>query len=281
MTYRLRNARGEANEYVNYMVPRRIKGRLYYVSGVRKSLDQQFRFWNIPADAQGTPGRFMRLRALVHDRRRMDVIVRRYTESVYGSAARIGKQRFAQRLKLNRAILARYLDGSLNQVFARMQRDLAGKPKRFEEVRKFYLGTLIELLKQAYLQVLASEGVNVSQGVTNAADRQFFVDAYEALSVLPRYDAPYYFQLSDFRLVEASGLQIARAPGKTLVYLGSLLLIIGVFVMFYIHYRRVWVHLQPRDDGKTGIVIAGTGTRNSIDFDREFERLVGQARKRL
>jgi cytochrome c biogenesis protein len=38
--------------------------------------------------------------------------------------------------------------------------------------------------------------------------------------------------------VQASVFQVARAPGKKLVYLGAVLLIIGVFAMLYIRERR-------------------------------------------
>ncbi len=34
------------------------------------------------------------------------------------------------------------------------------------------------------------------------------------------YPAPVLFQLADFTQVQASVFQVARAPGKTLVYLG-------------------------------------------------------------
>ena len=71
-----------------------------------------------------------------------------------------------------------------------------------------------------------------------------------------------------------------RAPGKTLVYLGSLLLIIGVFVMFYLHYRRMWLFLQTTDSG-TEIVLAGSGNRNQLDFGREFEAVQKLVRSRL
>ena len=45
--------------------------------------------------------------------------------------------------------------------------------------------------------------------------------------------------------MQASVFQVARAPGKNIVYLGCALLILGVFAMLYIRERRVWVWLAP------------------------------------
>ena len=44
--------------------------------------------------------------------------------------------------------------------------------------------------------------------------------------------------------------QVARAPGKTVVYTGAVLLILGVFAMLYIRERRLWVWIES--DGAQG-----------------------------
>ena len=51
--------------------------------------------------------------------------------------------------------------------------------------------------------------------------------------------------LTDFKQVQASVFQVARAPGKNIVYLGCLLLIVGIFAMLYVRERRLWVWLAP------------------------------------
>ena len=47
---------------------------------------------------------------------------------------------------------------------------------------------------------------------------------------------------------------------------------IGVFMMFYVRQRRVWVWLQPQLD-QTQVILAGTGERDQRDFEREFSQL--------
>jgi len=41
--------------------------------------------------------------------------------------------------------------------------------------------------------------------------------------------------------------QVSRTPGKITVYIGCLLLVIGVFTMFYVRDRRIWVWLRPKE----------------------------------
>ena len=40
--------------------------------------------------------------------------------------------------------------------------------------------------------------------------------------------------------MEASGLQVTYSGGAVVVYAGFALLIIGVFLMFYTSFRRLW-----------------------------------------
>jgi cytochrome c biogenesis protein len=107
---------------------------------------------------------------------------------------------------------------------------------------------------------------------------RFMMLAVTSLSDSFFYPAPMIFQLTDFKQVQASVFQVARAPGKTLVYVGCALLIVGVFVMLYVRDRRVWVWLQPdpaapADAGRTRITTALSSTRRTLDGDHEFERL--------
>ncbi|HET6599781.1 MAG TPA: cytochrome c biogenesis protein ResB, partial [Burkholderiaceae bacterium] len=70
--------------------------------------------------------------------------------------------------------------------------------------------------------------------------------------------------------------QVARAPGKTLVYLGAVLLIVGVFAMLDSRERRLWVWIAPADaqHGQgTKVVAAMSTTRRTLDIDTEFEQL--------
>jgi cytochrome c biogenesis protein len=97
-----------------------------------------------------------------------------------------------------------------------------------------------------------------------------------ALSDAQTYPAPMVLQLSDFTQVQASVFQVARAPGKKIVYLGCAFLILGVFAMLYIRERRLWVWLAPRDatgGERATATMALSSNRKTMDGDREFEKL--------
>ena len=95
--------------------------------------------------------------------------------------------------------------------------------------------------------------------------------AVAALSDLTVYPAPVFLSLADFKHVQASVFQVSRTPGKSAVYLGSLLLVLGVFAMFYIRDRRIWIWVKPQDGG-SGILAAMTSQKRTLDFNQEFER---------
>ena len=80
------------------------------------------------------------------------------------------------------------------------------------------------------------------------------------------------FQLKDFTQVQASVFQVARAPGRNIVYLGCALLILGVFAMLYVRERRVWVWLAPAGTGAQA-TLALSSNRQTLDTDKEFEML--------
>lgn len=94
-----------------------------------------------------------------------------------------------------------------------------------------------------------------------------------ALSDLRFYPAPIMFSMQSFDLVQASVFQVSRAPGMWMVYLGCLLLTIGIFAMFYVRDRRIWVWLKKEPGQEdTEVLAAMTSQKRTLDFNREFER---------
>ena len=84
-----------------------------------------------------------------------------------------------------------------------------------------------------------------------------------------------YFEMTTFNHIQATGLQITKSPGKDVVYFGSALLIIGVFFLFYMRQRRVWIHVQPLESEKTlDITMAAKDNKNLPETTEEFALLV-------
>ena len=66
-----------------------------------------------------------------------------------------------------------------------------------------------------------------------------------------------------------TGLQVARDPGVGIVWLGCLLMVVGVYCAFFLSHRRVWVRIK---DGE--VVVGGNTNKNPAGFELAFERLV-------
>jgi len=275
LIFRVRNPAGEALEYENYMAPVEVEGRMFFMSGMRASPAESFRYLYIPADPTGSPRRFMQLLAAAQDQVRVrEVIVRQLDGTLEQEDG--GEE---LREKMTESI------GRLLQLF--VTDGIAGIVRHAEEnvpqeqrqsAIDSYVNVLQGVLGTLYLDVLRAEGVDTEQGI-GEAESQFYDDALNALSILGAYESPIFLQLASFDHVEASGLQIARSPGKNIVYFGCALLMIGVFMMFYIHQRRLWVYLVPDANGGTRLLFAGSGLRRRADFEQEFIALRDEAQK--
>jgi cytochrome c biogenesis protein len=65
------------------------------------------------------------------------------------------------------------------------------------------------------------------------------------------------------------------------VYLGCLLLVLGVFSMLYVRERRLWVWIRPDQDaaGQSHALMAMSSQRKTLDFEKEFEVLKTQLKQ--
>jgi cytochrome c biogenesis protein len=81
------------------------------------------------------------------------------------------------------------------------------------------------------------------------------------------------FRLAGFDPVVFSGLQIAYDPGARLAGWGSVALLAGLCLHFYLHQRRVRVLVRAREDGATDVFLGGWNSRRVMDFEEEFRDL--------
>lgn len=268
-TYKLRKPTGEANEYHNFMLPVERDGRLFYMLGVRTNPGEEFRYLRLPMDPGGGMERFMAFHKLLQNPQRLEAIIDRSARETFAQVEEANPDLHAQLVRHLTTLLADFAKGGMDAVLGRMQREM--NEQQMQTIGTAYLQALRGIVAAVYLEVLKDEGVDVD-GELSAANQQYFDDAFEALSVLPNYDSPVLLQLQNFRQIEATGLQITHAPGKNLVYLGCVLLIAGVFVMFYLHHQRAWLYVD-RSNGRTRLLFAAASNRRGLDFDRRFQEL--------
>ena len=138
-----------------------------------------------------------------------------------------------------------------------------------------------ERMRQFFLEVLqASSGYVLDEVLQQAGEpawadsperSQFIANASLGMTGLTQVKAPLYLQMTEFKEVQASGLQMAKSPGRYLVYLGSLLLILGTLCMFYVREKRLWV-LLTQDHMR----VAMSATRHARDLESEFPQHVAR-----
>ena len=266
--FKMRNKTGEAKEFLNYMVPVEKEGAYYYLSGVRGSPVEEFRYLYVPVDDKGGIGRFMNYLNALGDEELLRQIAAE--QNFMGSTlpSNDAAQLNEAMIRLTGLFIENGMDGVTDQVEKNVPLE-----KR-EEVTKLYVRVLQQMLGAVYVDVLAKEGVDVSLGV-DEKKAEFFDAASAAISAIGRYGSPVYFQLSSFVHHEASGLQVAKAPGKNLVYPGCAMLILGVFLMFYAPQQRLWAWLEQKDGG-VRLVVAGHAIRNKLDFSKQYQQIQAQ-----
>ena len=284
VSYKLRDASGQAREYNNYMLPVDTgDGVPVFLLGMRETPSEAYRYLRPPADENGEVTGFIRLRAALENADWRQRAVQRYarqavdpqrpelTRPLADSAERAlglfaGQEEVKGKKAAGLQALADFLEANVPEA----ERARAG-----EMFVRLLNGSLLELdavaRAQAGVPALPQDKV---QG--------FMSQAVLALSDAPLYSAPMTFLLKDFKQVQASVFQVARAPGQPIVYLGCALLIMGIFAMLYVRDRRLWVWLSPQGAGAQATV-ALSSNRKTMDVDREFEqltaRLLGRSEK--
>lgn len=271
--FKLRDAAGEAREYLNYMTPVQLEGRWFFISGVRARPGADFMYLHIPVDANNSPERFLRFNARLRDSDGLLTLLTQSATPVAGQGSDF--QRDLQQVRLN--LVSLFVQGGFAAVTQKAQAVVPAE--RLQEATGLYLNILRDTLAEVFLDVLREEGVNLEQGVGEREDA-FFNDALSALAVLSTYGSPFYLQLTRFQQVEASGLQVTHSGATGVVYLGFACLVIGIFIMFYTSYRRLWAWLAVGEGG-TRLIVAGVANRHPAEFAHEFAELQADLARRL
>jgi cytochrome c biogenesis protein len=290
-TYKLRDAAGQAREYQNYMLPLELDGRRVYLAGVRDTPAEAFRYLRIPADDKDSLDGWLRIkRALGDPDLRAEAVKRYVAQATPADKAEMAAQVTAtatRALGLFAGIEAPTKEaadsaasgaardgaadankGGLAALGAFVENNVPADDRdRISEVLlRIVSGTLFELGNAAR----AKDGLPPL--AADEATQAFMTHTLLSLSDSMYYPAPVLLQLTNFNHVQASVFQVARAPGKTIVYLGAVFLIIGVFAMLYVRERRLWVWIEEQSGG-VKLSAALSSNRQTMDTDVEFTQL--------
>lgn len=275
VTYKLRDESGQANEFHNYMYPMNVgDGSAVFLLGVRTAQAENFKYLRIPADDQASLSGFINAYQALQDPVQRELAVRAYVANAVDAKREDLAAQLTSSASRILTLFAEGKDGNGNLVgglqaisdFLELQVPETERNKAGEVLIRILNGTLFELVQQS------RENAGKKPLERNPETLTFMTQAVLSLSDVSLYPVPIVFQLVDFKQVQASVFQVARAPGKNVVYLGCVLLIIGVFSMLYIRERRVWLWLAPKN-GATHAVMAMSTNRKTVDGDRDFAQL--------
>jgi cytochrome c biogenesis protein len=247
-------------------------------AGVRENQADQMRYLRVPADPEGTMNTFMQLRQAMQNKAQAEKAARAYVQR----AVDVSKPELAEPLTQSALKALELFAGQDSKLKGPDGRQLGGlqaisdfmdsnvpeaeRERAGEVLVRILNGVLFELAQQVRQQAGLKPFEN------DEKTQAFMTQSVFSLSDAQFYPAPVVFMLQDFKQVQASVFQVARAPGKNIVYLGCLFLIIGVFAMLYVRDRRIWIWLTPANGGSHANMALSTN-RKTMDGDREFAML--------
>lgn len=277
--YKLRDASGQAREFQNYMVPVDTgEGQPVFLLGVRENQADEMRYLRVPADPEGSMNTFLQVRQAMQNAALAEKAARAYVQR----AVDVSKPELAEPLTQSALKALELFAGKDSKIKGPDGRQLGGlqaisdfmdsnvpeaeRERAGEVLVRILNGVLFELTQQVRQQA----GLKPLEN--DEKTQAFMTQSVFSLSDAQFYPAPVVFMLQDFTQVQASVFQVARAPGKNIVYLGCLFLIIGVFAMLYVRDRRIWIWLTPAN-GASHANMALSTNRKTMDGDREFTML--------
>lgn len=252
--YRLRDDAGQAVEYKNYMLPMKQEKDYFFITGTREGLEQQYRWLRLPADGEAKIDTFMALREALND----EDFRRQAVAKATAATPEHLRGQFNQAVENTLGLFAKGGYIALNDFIANNipQAEQEKMQDYFYQILYGAMNTLLD-------ETIRRDGL--SAWPQSDARNRFLINSLDAYTGLTVYPAPVLLQLEGYKEVRSSGLQMTRSPGASLVYIGSVLLVLGTVFMFYIREKRVWLLF---DGGK--VRFAMSSSRNERDLDKEF-----------
>ncbi len=216
LAFRLRDASGQATSFVVYQRALEIDGARWFVQS--RGDGAETAYLRLPADAQGTLRGYAGWVQALHDPATRQRAAASLAEGVADPA-------LAKTVRASSAaLLERFAAEGLSGIARFVPAD-AGERERIAGGR-------------LYLDLLERSAARLSPGFPAERTR----DALQAYTDSRTGNWPALVELAEVEAVPAAVLQVTRAPGANIVYLGAALLAAGVCAMTFIRERRIWLH---------------------------------------
>ena len=87
-----------------------------------------------------------------------------------------------------------------------------------------------------------------------------------------------HFELKDFKANQFSVIQAAKDPGVNFIWLGSVIVMIGLFLAFYWPTREIRMILEE-SNGETEIIAGGIAAKNPEALQSDFKEMMSSIRR--
>jgi len=266
VTYKIRNNSGQAREYLSYQYAMEIDGRSFFITGMRETPQEEFKYLKVPADKKGSIDDFMLFKEALQNEALISAVAKKIAnQSMNADKNDTVKESFENSVN---KLMTLFAQGGFSSVSENLDRNIP--PSEKEKAAQTYLKIIDIASVELYRNRFNFLGKELDQGRI-----KFIQDSLNAYSDMFFFGSPYYFELTNYEQKEASGLQLTKSPGQFWVYLGSLSLVLGIFSMIYLHERKFWLLIKA----KGGVILALSSNRKNIDFESDYKKLTNDIRK--
>ncbi len=144
-----------------------------------------------------------------------------------------------------------------------------------EEIVGVAFGQPVKLGENTYLRIVSLDGNTMSIGIEfiqNGKVQEGVIKPF-ILYKVPGTDKS--FAMVDFKPVFYTGLQVSKDPGTWIVWVGSIILIAGLIVAFFIPHRRIWARIEKKGENRARLVIGGLANKGTEGLATELEEVLG------
>jgi cytochrome c biogenesis protein len=126
------------------------------------------------------------------------------------------------------------------------------------------------------------ENPAVQLGLTNAkGETKKLWILYSKMNSTKGQDAPYEFALKGATWAQFTGLEVSHHPGQFGVWIGVVLMAIGLVIAFYTQHSRIWAAVAEDGQGGKLLWVGGTTNKNRDRFQAKFEQIKAALREQL
>ena len=266
--YKVRNESGQAKEYQTYQYPMIIDNSSYFVSGMRKTPQEDYQYLKLPADANGEINGFMIFRELLH----LPQILNNAIKRVVAQSFPEGGEKSQIYFEGVDRVLSGFIEGGYSQIAESIDTTLPIEDQ--ERIANSYI-KIIFLVGKELITIYELNNIEADNFLFES-NHKFVQESLTGFNDSFFYGLPIFLELKNYVHVQSSGLQLTKSPGQFWVYLGSVLLVLGIFCMIYIQEVRLWI-LKKKDN--KDILLALTTNRHRLEFD-QFALKISQLMKK-